>query len=256
MERGFAVGTAFGIILVLVCDLAILGVHLLDNTTSLVNDRNGGPAASAEPTVVPREGQAFVKGTVERFSADGAQVRLTTPFAITAVQRGAGRAVIENALVNGQRVTISWDGGTPLPISGEGGLDLGATHVEVDDSGPAYSVDGAVRQFLAGTYALGTSVAVGTGGLATPRDGVRFTADSRTVLSSQGNVVVKLDPRRVQLTGPGKLGISGDLEVQYPDRTDDARSVNFGEGPFEVTLEPSSGRLRVDAVLQGDVQAR
>ncbi|MFP5317444.1 MAG: hypothetical protein ACLGI2_04020 [Acidimicrobiia bacterium] len=255
MQRGFAVGTAFGIILVLVCDLAVLGVHFLDANTSLVAGRPG-EGAPAEPTVVPRPGQAFVRGTVERLSADGAQVRLNVPFTLTPVERGAGRAVIENAMVNGQRVTISWDGGTPLPISGEGGLDLGATHVEVDASGPAYSVDGAARQFLAGTYSLGTAVAVGTGGLATPREGVRFTADSRTVLVSQGNVVVKLAPQRLQLSGPGKLGMSGDLEVQYPERTREAKSVNFGEGPFEVTVEPASRGLRVEAVLQGDVQTR
>ena len=256
MERGLTVATAFGVVLVLLCNLAVLGIHLLDANTSLVSDRRVGPATPAEPTVVPREGQAFVRGRVEQVSLDGAQVQLTVPFTITAAERGAGRATIENALVSGQRVTISWDGGTPLPISGEGGLDLGATHVEFDGSGAAYSVHGAARQFMPGTYSLGTAVAVGTGGLATPREGVRFTADSRTVLASQGNVVVKRDPQRVELRGPGKVGMSGDLEVQFANRTAKARSVNLGEGPYEITVEPAGGGLRVDAVLQGDVQTR
>ena len=256
MERGFTVGVAFAIVLVLVCDLAVLGVHLLDANTSLVRGEGGSSAEPAEPEVVPREGQAFVRGTVEKLSADGAQIQLRSPFTITAVERGAGRATIENALVGGQRVTISWDGGTPLPITGDGGIDLGATHVEVDGSGAAYSVDGAPRQFLPGTYSLGTSVAVGGRGLATPRDGVQFTADSRTVLTSSGNVVVRRDSQRIELKGPGKVGMSGDLEVRFPDRKTDARSVNFGEGPFEITIEPDSGKLRIDALLQGDVQAR
>ena len=247
---------AFAIILVFVCDLAVVAVHLLDSNTSLVRGGGGSGGEPSGPTVVPREGQAFVTGTVEKLSADGAQIQLSAPFTITAVERGAGRATIENAMVGGQRVTISWDGGTPLPVSGEGGIDLGATHVEVDSTGAAYSVDGAARQILPGTYSLGTSVAVGTGGLAAPRDGVRFTADSRTVLSSQGNVVIRRDSQRVELTGPGKVGMNGDLEVQFPTRRVDARSVNFGDGPFQITLEPASGGLRVDAVLQGDVQTR
>ena len=47
-----------------------------------------------------------------------------------------------------------------------------------------------------------------------------------------------------------------DAIKQFPDRKADARSVNFGGGPFQITLEPASGGLRVDAVLQGDVQVR
>ena len=258
MQRGYAAALAFAIILVFVCDVAVVGVHLLDDHTSLVSRRGPGQSddGAAETTLVPRAGQVFVTGTVEKFSADGAQLKLTSPFTITAVERGVGRATIENALISGRRQTISWDGGTPLPISGGAGLDVGATHVEIDGNGPVYSLDGAARQFMPGTYSLGTAVAVGSGGLATPREGVQFTADAQTVLSSRGNVVVKLQPQKVVLTGPGKLGMNGRLKVQYPDRSRDVRSLNFGDGPFEVTLEPASGGLRVDAVLQGDVQVR
>ncbi|MDQ4098406.1 MAG: hypothetical protein M3144_11130, partial [Actinomycetota bacterium] len=115
------------------------------------------------------------------------------------------------------------------------------------------SLDGAPRKFLPGSYTLGTTVAVGTGGLATPREGVVFTADEETQLQSEGNVVIDLDPRRIDLLGPGKLVINGRLEVQFPDRTVDATTVNFNEAPYRVTVDPTPTTLAVDAVLQGPV---
>jgi hypothetical protein len=125
--------------------------------------------------------------------------------------------------------------------------------VEVNRDGPVVSLDGAPRKFLPGSYTLGTTVAVGTDGLATPREGVVFIADEQTQLQSEGNIVIRLDPRRLDLLGPGKLAISGRLKVQFPDRTVDATTVNFNEAPYRVTVDPTATSLLVDAVLQGPV---
>lgn len=241
--------------LVLLCDLAVIGVHVLDDHTTLISKR---PLRTPDPStpvrLVPGPGQAFVTGDVDHVAADNAQIQpVTSPFTISAVERGVGRLTIDKALMGDRRVTISWDGGTPLPISGGGGLDVGVTHVEVDDKGPVYSLDGAGRTFLPGTYSLGATVAVGTGGLATPRDGVQFTADQQTVLSSRGNVVIRVDPQKVDLLGPGKLNMTGKLQVQLPNKKANASTVTFGEGPYRVTVDPAGGTLKVDAVLQGTV---
>lgn len=222
------------------------------------SDRTSGPSAPANgpATIVPGTGQAFVTGDVTRLVADDALVTepLTTPFTLSAVQRGTGSATIDKALVGGKRTTISWGTGTPLPITGAGGLEIGALHVEIDATGVALGVDG-TWSFVPGTYRAGASVAVGTGGIAAPRDSVEFTADQQTVLTARGGVVVRRDLRRVELKGPGKLALSGRLEVQTPDSKRSAGAVTFGPGPFTLTLTPSGGRLTVDSVVQGTFTA-
>lgn len=252
MQRSSVPLLGFLIVLVLVADLAVVGVHWLDESTSLVTGRVR-QVAPDNPGVVPNEGQAFVTGTVEKVSADAQVQPVAAPFTITAVERGAGRASIENALVGGRRVTITWDGGTPLPVSGEGALELGKTHVEVDANGVVLSLDGAPRVFRPGTYSLGATVAVGTTGVATPREGVQFTADDQTVLTSRGNVVIREELQRIDMLGPGQVGMAGRLRVQFRDRTANAVTAYLKEGPYRVTVDPTSGRLTVDAILQGDV---
>lgn len=214
---------------------------------------SGGSGATDTPVLVPGRGQEFVTGDVAHFLADDAQSAkpLATPFTLEA-ERGAASATIENALVDGKRSTISWPSGTPLPITGTGGLELGPVHLDVDPAGITWTLDGGARTFLPGDYQAGASVAVGTGGIATPRESVAFRADERTVLTSRGGVTVHVDPEGLDLTGPGKISVSGGLRVQNPDTTRQAGAVTFGPGPFKVTLSPGGNTgIRINAVLQG-----
>lgn len=242
--------------LVLVCDLAVVGVHYLNDHTTLVAGKpKTVQTETTEVAVVPAAGQAFVTGTLDRLAADNAQVEpLATPLTITG-ERGVANITIDKALVGGKRVTINWNGGTPMPISGGGALDLGATHVEVSGDGIVYSLDGAARTFAAGTYSIGTSVGVGATGIATPQDRVTFTADAQTVLTSKGNPVIKTDVGKVDLLGPGKLRASGKLKVQYPDRSVSSSLVTFGDGPYRVTVDTEGSAVKLDAILQGPVDA-
>ena len=256
MKRVIAYFTA------LIVSAAALAVGIrvaADNTAVLDGFKGGAPTkASAAPATtvpagpLPAPGQAFVKGTVDKLTAEGAQgTAVAAPFTLTAVERGVGKASIENALVEGKRTSIAWGGGTPLPITGDGSLDLGGAKVDVDATGTTWTLDGAARPLKPGTYRAGASVAVGVGGLATPRDAVAFTADARTVITSRGGVVVKLPPARLELTGPGKVTATGQLQVRDPTSTKPAAGIQFGEGPYTVTLNPVAGRLELDAVLQG-----
>lgn len=256
MPRSLTPIVGFFVALVLACDLAVVTVHVLDDKTSLIA---GKPRVTHTETtdvqVVPAAGQAFLSGNIEVLAADNAQIEpLATPLTIRG-ERGVSRVTIDKALMGGKRVTINWDGGTPMPISssGAGGLDFGTTHVEVTGDGIVYSLDGAPRTFVAGTYSIGTSVAVGTSGVATPRDGVSFTADAQTVLISKGNPTVRIDLKKLDLLGPGKLQARGKLKVQFPDRSVNAGTVTFGEGPYRVTVEPAGSSLTIDAILQGNV---
>ncbi len=242
---------AYLVALVLACDLAVIGVRYLADETALVTTA----PRTATTGEAPGPGQAFVTGQVDRFSADDAQSGpLRAPLIIQAQARGEGRVTVENALVDDRRVTISWGGGTALPLDGDGGIDLGGTHVEVDGSGVTWTIDGGARALLPGRYRASAPVAVGSAGLATPRDAVDFTADARTTLVASGGVVVKLPPQKVQLTGPGRVAAGGRLRVRSPASTRQAGAVDFGPGPFTVTLTPAAGRLDLNAVLQGRVE--
>lgn len=247
---------AYLVALVLTCDVAVVAVNYLADETTLITDGPRVTTTTLPPGPAPAPGQAFVTGQADRFSADDAQSGpLRSPLTVQAVERGVGRVVIENALIDNRRVSISWGGGTPLPLDGDGGVDLGGTHVEVDGSGVTWTIEGGAKALLPGKYRAGAPVAVGSSGLATPRDAVDFTADARTTMTATGGVVIKLPPQKVELTGPGRVVAAGQLRVRLPSSARQAKSVEFGPGPFTATLVPAAGRLEVNAVLQGPVQA-
>lgn len=211
-----------------------------------------------EVVVVPAAGQTLVTGTLQSFSADGAVVDLiATPFTINAVERGAQRnATVEAALINGARKTIYWYAGQPLPVSGGGGLNLGPAHVDADAHGVTWSLTG-TSSFKPGRYRFGSSVAVGSAGLATPEDsGVSFDADDHTVLTASEGVVIHLDSPALKVDGPGRLRMTGNFTLKTASGTTTATTLTMGSGPFKVTLAPAGGGVAVTATLQGPVTSK
>jgi hypothetical protein len=211
-----------------------------------------------ETVIVPAAGQTQVSGTVQSFSADGAvQDIIPTPFTINAVERGAVRnATVEGALSNGARKTIYWYAGQPLPVSGAGGLDLGPAHVDADAHGVTWSLTG-TSAFKPGHYRFGSSVAIGSSGLATPSDsGVDFTADDHTVLTATDGVVIHFDSPALKVDGPGTLRLTGNLTLKTASGTKTATTLTMASGPFEVQLIPGPGGLTVNATLQGPVTSK
>ena len=115
--------------------------------------------------------------------------------------------------------------------------------VEVDATGVTWTLTGG-RKLLPGEYRAGAPVAVGATGLAVSRDAVSFTADDRTVLNTTGGVVVKLDPRRLEITGPGRVSAKGKLTVTDTSGTRTATSIDFATGPYELVVGPSGLEAR------------
>lgn len=243
---------AFVIGLVLACDAAVVVVHLLDRHTDLFATQD---PTNAGGSVALNDDQAFVSGNVAALRATmarSATPTLPAPLTLTAVERGEGRVTIEEALVGGERVTVSWDGGVPLPVEGEGGIEVGLARLEISAEGLAWFLDGSPRTVLPGTYRLGAPVAVGSRGLAEPQGGVEFEADEDTVLVARG-VVIRLEPQAVQLLGPGALELEGDLQVEFPTSERSAASLRSEEGPFELQVTPGDGVYQVEGLIQAHV---
>ena len=206
-----------------------------------------------------RPDQAEITGTVTQVLADNAVVDpIPAPFTVEATERGVTRAEVINAVVNKRKTTVHWDGGRPMPLGGTGRIDLGQTNVKVQRDGIVWTLEGAARQLGPGTYRVGTTVAVGASGIATPRDGVVFEGGDATALRiSAGGAFIRQAPRDLQLKAgePGTVTFAGELTVRTPSGMGKAATVRFGPGLFDIKLTPQSGGYRIQALLQGPLQA-
>ncbi len=237
----------------------VTGATLAVSAARIVASR-GGESVSTDTRVpvtrrVPAPGQSFVTGEIESLSADDAQQDpIPTPFTLTALDRGTGKATIEKALVGGKRTDIFWGGGTPLPFDGDGGVDVAGAVVDVGPEGITWTISGG-RRLAPGDYFVGAPVAVGAGALATPRDSVSFTADAQTVLNTTGGVIIQLDPQALEVTGPGRVSARGNLTITDSAGTRSAKAIDFATGPYQVSVDPQGSKLILDATLQGPLTA-
>jgi hypothetical protein len=213
--------------------------------------------STTTPFLIPIPGTNFqVAGPLTQLAAEQAvSDPVAPPFTLTAAERGVGGAEIDGATVNGKPTQINWNAGQPLPVRGPGpGLDLNQALVRVDAKTITWSLDGAARDFLPGTYTAAASVAIGAGGLGAPVDSATFTAGPNTTLTTHGNVTIVLPAGPLRIEGrAAKLVLVGDLTLTTPDGDQKADRVNFGPGTYEVTLAPSGGHYEVVARLNGPV---
>lgn len=225
------------------------GAYVLTDEASPV--RPFGPpvvtVTSIHTTVVLPEGQAEVSGTFDAFTADDANgPPLSLPIEIP-----TGGATIEGAVIDGAPSTIVWDGGRPFELSGSGGIDLGPTHVELAVGGLFWPLDG-LRALLPGEYRIDTPVAVGSGGLARPRDTVTFTASDDTTIETSGGATVVRGMQVLHLEGPGSFRATGAFAIKTRDGTRQTTKLAFGPGPFVVDLQPNGA---FTAVFNGPLAA-
>lgn len=246
----------------------VVALLLAAGAVGLVVERGRSPAHRGAPATVPttagptvavlRPGQVRVSGSVDSASFDGASAApLRLPFTVTAGQRGATRARITGARQDGQPVTITWDGGQPLPFGGAGGgLDVSGGHLDLDGGGLTWSLDGDPRPLLAGHYELGATVAVGTSGLATPRDRTAFDAGAGCQLSTVNGATVHTPPAAVHLEGPGTLEVRGRLQVETSAGERRMSSVRFGPGSFVADVAPGPDGWAIQLLAEGPLTDR
>jgi hypothetical protein len=257
---------ALGVVIALVVLVAIgLGISVAMHRrpsaggpqpgSSVPGTTAAGATSVAPVDIVPGPGQTFVTGTITSLTTDNAiGPALKPPFTITIPSRGQGNADITGVLVGGQDVEVFWYGGQPLPVSGSGQLAIDGGALVVDASGITLQLDGAPRA-LSGHFNLGAPVAVGSGGLATPRANVAFDAGDRATMQTAGHAQVHLAPAAVHITGPGKVTIRGDLQVQTNTGTRHVASAVFGLGSYEIDLTPVGSGATIRATMQGTLSA-
>lgn len=218
-----------------------------------------GPALPAPLGEVLAPDQSIVTGTVTKvIGTDVEAPALVVPVTLTVASRGGGtKADFVGGTIAGKRSTISWDGGRPLPLRGQGSIDFnGPVNVQLTDKGANWALDGRSRLLTPGSYAFGATVALSVveGGLGTPKDGARIevAAGATASVQTRGDVRVATPVAPIQLKGPGQLVLEGALEVKTRAGTRQATKITFGPGEFELSLEPQPGGYRIaKAFLQG-----
>jgi hypothetical protein len=257
---------ALGVVVTLVVLVAIgLGISVaLHRRPSAGGPQPGGSGRDTTATadtgvapvdIVPGPGQSFVTGTITSLTADNAiGPALTPPFTITIPSRGQGSADITGVVVGGQDVQIFWYGGQPLPVSGSGQLAIDGGGLAVDAAGITWQLDGPPRS-LTGHLNLGAPVAMGSGGLATPRPSVAFDAGDRATVQTAGHAQVHLAPAALHVTGPGAVTIRGDLQIQTSTGTRQVKSAVFGRGSYDIDLTPTASGDTIRATMEGTLSS-
>lgn len=231
---------------------AAIGVLLVAGGLAVALDRRPTRVTKLPVAEIAlRPGQTEITGFATFFKADNAVPDGSIPLPFTVPR---GQATITDALVGGKRSTIAWDGGRPLVVTSldpTGELHVRDAAVEIDAGGVRWTLDGANAALEDGRYRIQTPVAVGTSGLAQPRDRVDFESDGPTTLTARGGAVVAVPLTRLVLTGPGTVRIEGRLLV----RTSEDESARPTEavtlqGSYEVVITPGIDGLRVMGLFQ------
>lgn len=217
------------------------------------------PSATKGPVIsVLAADQSMVSGTATRVVGTKIDApALPVPLTLTVVRGGGTKAEFSGGALGGKNVTLTWDGGRPLPLTGRGSIDLnGPIDVEVTPRGATYALDGQSRLLTPGSYAFGATVAVipTNGTLGLPKDDARLEVPAGAAASvlTKGDVRVAVAAGPLQLRGPGRLVLEGAFEVTTRSGVRQATKITFGPGAFELNLAPQGGGYRIErALLQG-----
>lgn len=210
------------------------------------------------PDVLPSADQVVVVGTVASVHLETALLEpLATPLTVTTPERGlTSSGTFTGVTVDGADASIHWDAGTPLQLGGAGGsIAPGAVTVDVDGSNTVVTFDEQPQGITAGSYTIGSPVAVSAGsGLATPRDSVAFEATPTATVTFTGGATITRPTQALTARGPGKVVLTGSLTVVRPDGSQaTVTTITLPAGPFTVEVTPDPAGLKVKATLQGPV---
>lgn len=223
-------------------------------------DGTPGSASTTTSGPTPAPGQLRVQGTITALHLEGAVLsprQLPTPLTIVS-DRGFGNGgELTGVLVDGKPSTIVWDGGRPFELSGGVGLELDPLAVDLAPSGVRLLLGGGAHTMLPGSYQLDTPVAIGSSGIATPRDRVAFTTAPNALFEGRGDAAIVLgpdSPRR--FVGPGRAALTGSLEITDARGTHPTDTLSLAQGAFDLTVTPDgAGGWRITGVMDAPTAA-
>jgi len=235
-------------ILALVVGLTVVASGRLDDggraSDQTLRSSGQEPAAEGTTTVVPGPGQVRVRGTVTSLHLEGAVPEpreIALPLTMTA-ERGFGNGgELTDVLVDGRPSTIVWDGGRPFVLATGTAFIPDPTVADLVPDGLRLALGGVTHRFAPGTYRLDTPVAVGSSGVATPRDSVTFEATTSSRFEARGNANLVLGREQARrLVGPGRVELAGSLELTDATGTRTTAALTVDRAAFDLTLTPTA----------------
>jgi len=177
------------------------------------------------------------------------------PIHVELLVRGAASADLSGVTVDGHRASIAWPGGTPITITGIHATITTPVAVDLNGNGVLVHLDGAQLQLGHGDWRIDGPVAVGTSGLAAPRDAVRFEVpDAGAVMTFHGGAGVRLPAVRQVFEGPGALSLDGRFTARTSSAQRSVAHLRTSSSPYRITVEWRNGAIAVDGTVQGAVQ--
>lgn len=213
-----------------------------------------GTSTTVTEAALPGPGQVRVQGTASAVHLEGAVLdprRVPTPLTVVS-DRGFGNGgELTGVVVDGKPSTVVWDGGRPFALTTGGALVLGPVVADLAPDGVHLVLGGGAHELTPGTYQLDTPVAVGSSGIATPRDSVVFQATSHSLFEAHGDAGIVLGPDASRhLLGPGRVVLAGALELTDAAGTRSATGLSIDHAAFDLTLTPDGiGGWRIAGVV-------
>lgn len=213
----------------------------------------GGQTTNPGGTKRPAPGFTLVRGsaTVVRLSATLLDP-IPLPVDIHPTERGGATATFSGVTVDGDVQTIVWNGGSALRLEGP------STPLALDDpvsfeaagEGVKISLATATGHLVRGSYHLEGDVAVGNGGLARPVSSVDFEAVETAHITFTGSAEIRLPPTPQRREGPGQIHAEGSFELATNQGTSTVSSLDFGPGPYGLSLTWSGATILVEGELR------
>lgn len=234
--------------LLVVIGLTVVLDDALDNgggAGDQVMDAGSTTTSTTIPGLDSDRGVIEVAGHVDEVHLETAlldEPRLPTPVTIES-DRGFGNGgEVGGVTVAGKDSSIVWDGGRPFVLSSGPAFVLDRVTVDLVDGKVRCGLAGGNHGFGAGDYELDTPVAIGSAGIATPRDSVAFTAGRGARFDAHGDAALTLEGEGSHtFTGPGRVHLVGDLVVTTETGQQGAGQLDLGNGAYELTLSPTEG---------------
>ena len=221
----------------------------------LLTGNGPGEPTVGGPEPRPEDTSALVAGTATALELDPTLLDpIGAPTTIEAVERGRASATISGVVVDGQTQAIAWSGSGPITIEGSGSVVLEPVRVTLDGGGITAHLDGVAASMRPGLYAVDGDVAVGPSGVGRAASRVSFEATEATRVHFRGESVLRLPPATVTLEGPGAVRLVGDVDVTTAAEDRRVGGLEFGPGPYRVTIVWVGGLMEIDAVLRGRVE--